>query len=134
MTISNLAQEKLHIRSITWQKLTWFDIEQPSRGDIEYLKQNYHFHDPELDDCLSLVHRPKIDEHEKYLFMIFHFPVFHKQARVIFPSQVSVFLGKDYLITLHEGNLTPLVKLFSDCELNQDVRVKHMAYGSAHLL
>jgi len=134
MAISNLAQEELRIKSITWQKLTWFDIEQPSRSEIEYLKQNYHFPDPELDDCLSRVHRPNIDEHEKYLFMIFRFPVFHKQTQVILASQVSVFIGQDYLITLHEGNLQPLVKLFRDCELNQDVRVEHMSHGSAHLL
>jgi len=134
MTISDALQEKLHIKSITWQKLTWFDIEQPSRSEMEHLKQNYHFHDPELEDCLSRVHRPKIDEHDKYLFMIFHFPVFQKQARVIVTSQVSVFLGKDYLITLHEGNLSQLAKLFSNCEQNQDVRGEYMAHGPAHLL
>ncbi len=134
MTIPDATREKLHIKSITWQKLTWFDIEQPSRSEIEHLKQNYHFHDPELEDCLSRVHRPKIDEHKDYLFMIFHFPVFQKQAKVIVTSQISVFLGKDFLITLHEGNLSPLPKLFGNCEQNKDVCGEYMAHGPAHLL
>jgi magnesium transporter len=134
MAVSNLAKEGLHIKSITWQKLTWLDIEQPTQREIEYLKQNYHFHDLELDDCLSRVHRPTIDEHKEYLFMMFHFPVFHKQTKVILPSQVSVFLGRDYLITLHEGNLKPLVEMFKNCELNQDSRVEFMARSPAHLL
>jgi magnesium transporter len=134
MAISNLAKEGLHIKSITWQKLTWLDIEQPTRREIEYLKQKYHFHDLELDDCLSRVHRPTIDEHKEYLFMMFHFPVFHKRTKVILPSQVSVFLGRNYLITLHEGNLERLVELFKNCELNQDSRVEFMARSPAHLL
>jgi len=134
MTVSDLPQKKLNIKSVNWQTLTWLDIEQPTRGDIEYLKQNYHFHDLELDDCLRRVHRPTIDAHEKYLFMMFHFPVVHKRTLVILPSQVSVFLGKDYLITLHEGNLESLVEMFKNCELNHDARVEFMARSSAHLL
>ena len=134
MADSHLPQDNLHIKSVTWQKLTWLDIEQPTQAEIEYLKQNYHFHDLELDDCLRRVHRPKIDEHEKYLFMMSHFPVFHKQARVTLPSQVSFFLSEDYLITLHEGNLEPLIKLFKDCQQDQDTRVEYMGRGSAHLL
>jgi magnesium transporter len=134
MAISDLAQKKLHIKSINWQNLTWLNIEQPTRDEIEYLKQNYHFHDLELDDCLRRVHRPTIDEHENYLFMMFHFPVFHKRTQVILPSQVSVFLGRDYLITLHEGNLESLVEMFKNCELNQDARIEFMARSSAHLL
>jgi magnesium transporter len=134
MTIPEATQNKLHIKSITWQKMTWFDIEQPGRNEIEHLKQTYNFADPELEDCLSRVHRPKIDEHEKYLFMIFHFPVFHKQARVIITSQVSVFLSEDFLITLHEGNLSPLAKMFTNCEQNRDVCGEYMSHGPAHLL
>lgn len=134
MAKSELAQEKLHVRSITWEKLTWLDIEQPTQPDIEYLKQNYHFDDLELEDCLRRVHRPKIDEHEGYVFMMSHFPVFHRRARVTFPSQVSLFLGEDYLITLHEGDLEPLQKLFKDCQSDQATRSEYMGLGSAHLL
>jgi len=134
MTISDLSEDRLHIKSVNWQKLTWLNIEQPTRDGIEYLKQNYHFHDLELDDCLRRVHRPTIDEHETYLFMMFHFPVFHKRTQVILPSQVSVFLGRDYLVTLHEGNLESLVEMFKNCELNQDARMEFMGRSSAHLL
>lgn len=132
MAVSDLDQKKLHIKSVNWQTLTWLDIEQPTRHEIEYLKQNYNFHDLELDDCLRRVHRPTIDAHEKYLFMMFHFPVFHKRTQGILPSQMSVFLGKDYLITLYEGNLEPLVEMFKNCELNQGARMEFMGRSSAH--
>ena len=134
MARSNTAQEKLRTKSVSWQKLVWLDIEQPTQAEIEYLKQNYHFHELELDDCLRRVHRPKIDAHEEYLFMMSHFPVFHRDAKVTLPSQVSLFIGEDYLITLHEGNLEPLRKLFDDCQRDEATRSEYMGHGSAHLL
>ncbi|GAI70360.1 unnamed protein product, partial [marine sediment metagenome] len=74
----------------------------------EYLAQNYHFHPLDLDDCLSRIQRPKIDEYKDYLFLVFHFPVFNKQTRATTASQLSVFIGEKYLITLHKGELKPL--------------------------
>jgi magnesium transporter len=134
MAESELGQQKSHIRTITWEKLTWLDIEQPTQLDVEYLKQNYHFDDLELEDCLRRVHRAKIDGHEGYVFVMSHFPVFHRQARVTLPSQVSFFLSEDYLITLHEGNLEPLRNLFKNCQLDQATCSEYMGRGSAHLL
>jgi len=124
------------ISSITWGKLTWINIEGPGQKHIEYLAQHYPFHELELDDCLSRVQLPKIDEHleEGYLFMVFHFPVFNPQARITTSSQVSIFQGEDYLITLHDGSLKPLVKQFVDCEMNEEARKENMGRSSTYLL
>ena len=128
------AQKTLHIESIECQGMTWVDIKQPTQAETDYLKEKYGFPDLDLDDCLRRVHRPKIDEREDYLFMMFHFPVFERRAQVIRPSQVSLFLGKGYLVTLHEGNLEPLVRLFDDCRRDENTRIEYMARGPAHLL
>ena len=72
------------------------NIERPTRKEMDYLAQNYPFHPLDLDDCLSKVQLPKIDEYESYLFIILHFPVFDHRTRITSPSQVSIFLGKDF--------------------------------------
>lgn len=134
MALSDIAGKELNIGSVTWGNLVWLNIEKPTEREIEYLGQNYPFHPLDLDDCLSRIQRSKIDEYEDYLFMVFHFPVFHKEARVSTPSQVSIFLGADYLISLHQGDLKPLVKMFRDCELNERAREEYMGQSSSHLL
>jgi magnesium transporter len=136
MALSDIAGKGLNIGSVTRGNLVWLDIEKPTEREIEYLGQNYPFHPLDLDDCLSRIQRPKIDEYEDegYLFLVFHFPVFHKEARVSTPSQVSIFLGADYLISLHHGDLKPLVKMFRDCELNERAREEYMGQSSSHLL
>ncbi len=133
---SETTRQKPGIQSISYGRLLWINIENPTEVEIEYLAENYPFHKLELDDCLSRIQRPKIDhdEDDNYLFMVFHFPVFHKEARVTTVSQVSVFLGRDYLITLHEGNLKSLTTFFRDCSANKETQDEAMSHSPGLLL
>lgn len=119
-------QKELNLQQISWNELTWVNIEQPTTGETDYLAQNYHFHPLDLDDCLSRRQRPKIDEYEDYFFIVLHFPLFSTEMSVTVPSQVSIFIGKDYLVTVHQGALKPLVKLFRDCQLHDEARQANM--------
>jgi len=125
---------QLNIESVAWGELTWINIEAPTKQETEYLAKNYPFHPLDLDDCLSRIQRPKIDEYKDYLFLVFHFPVFSKESRVTTTSQVSVFIGENYLITLHKGELKPLVKLFKECQIEEELRQKNLSQGSGYLL
>ncbi len=131
---ASAKEKQLNIESVTWNELTWVNIERPTEQETEYLAQNFPFHPLDLDDCLSRIQRPKIDEYKDYLFLVFHFPVFNKQTRATTTSQVSVFIGENYLITLHKGELKPLVKLFRECELEEEARQEHFSQGSSYLL
>ncbi len=130
-----VAEEKqLNLKTVSWGELTWVDIVPPTEAEIEYLAQHYNFHPLDLDDCLSRIQRPKIDEYPDYLFLVFHFPVFNKEARVTTAGQLSVFIGEKYLITLHKGDLKPLVKFFRECELEEEAREENFSQGSGYLL
>ncbi len=108
--------QQLNIQSITWGDLTWVNIEHPTEREMEYLAQNYSFNQLDLDDCLSRRQRPKLDVYKDYLFFIFHFSVYSRETRVSTHGQVSVFIGEKYLVTVHNGELKPLVNLFHDCQ------------------
>ncbi len=120
------SKEELHLQEITWEGLTWLNVEKPTPREIEYLSQHYPFHHLDLDDCLSRIQLPKIDVYDEYLFIVLHFPLFSKEAQVTIPSQVSIFIGRDYLVTLHAGTLKPLTKLFRDCQLREEARQENM--------
>ena len=135
MTTSQVGkEEQLNLELLTWGNLTWVNIEGPTEQETEYLAQNYHFHPLDLDDCLSRIQRPKIDEYKDYLFLVFHFPVFNQEARVTTPSQLSVFIGENYLITLHKGELKPLVKLFRECQIDEESQQEYFSQGPGYLL
>jgi magnesium transporter len=126
--------EELNLEQLTWGDLTWINIEGPTEREIEYLAQNYPFHELDLDDCLSRIQRPKIDEYEDYMFIILHFTVYDREKRVSSHSQLSVFIGQKYLITLHSGELKTLVKLFRDCQINEESRRENFSNGPVFLL
>ena len=129
-----ITEKELNIGLLTSGDVTWINIESPTEREIGYLAQNYPFHPLDLDDCLSRMQRPKIDEYKDYLFLVFHFPVYNKEARVTTTSQLSVFIGGKYLITLHRGELKPLVKLFRECEIDEESRQEYLGQGSSFLL
>jgi magnesium transporter len=127
-------KKKLNIDTLDWKGMTWVDISPPGQSEIDYLAENYHFHPLDLDDTLSRRQRPKIDEYKDYLFIVFHFPIYSKEEKVLISSQISVFIGQDYLITIHKGVLKPLVKLFRECELDEESREEYLGQGPGFLL
>ncbi|MBC7252068.1 MAG: magnesium transporter, partial [Anaerolineae bacterium] len=89
------------VETITYGKVTWTNIVRPTPEDIAVLRRNFDFHPLDLEDCLSRIERPKIDEYENYLFIVMHFPVYDKDQRITRPSEVDFFIGPGYLVTVH---------------------------------
>jgi len=114
-------------------KLTWYYIEQASEREVQYLADNFHFHTLALDDVLSRNQRPKIDDYESYLFIVLHFPVFDKTNRVTTPSELDIFIGENFMVTSHKGDLKPLSKLFNECLIDEDIRHKYMGRSASFL-
>ncbi len=134
-TTSTDEEKTLNIDSISCGKLTWVYIEKPTIKEVGYLAEQFNFHPLDLDDILSRVQRPKIDEYDDRLFMVLHFPVFNKENRVTTPSEVDIFVGEKYVITVHcSGDLKPLAKFFKECQLDGEIRNKYMSYSSGYLL
>lgn len=120
---------------VTRGKLTWFYIEKPGPDEVAYLAQNFSFHPLNLDDILSRVQRPKIDEYEDHLFIVLHFPVFNKENRVTTPSEVDIFISENYVVTVHcSGDLKPLAKFFKECQIDEETRQAYMSRSSGYLL
>ncbi len=122
------------MESLICNGVTWINIEPPTEKETEYLAQKFPFHPLDLDDTLSRIQRPKIDEYKDYLFLVFNFPWYRKDDRVLASSQLSVFIGRDYIVTLHKGDLKPLVKLFRECQIDKESLKEYLGQGSSFLL
>ena len=133
-SIENMKGQAPVMESVTWGELTWLDIEQPTQSEMEYLAQNYSFNSFDLEDCLSKRQQSKLDVYKDYLFFIFQFSVWDGVVRVSKSNRVSVFIGNGYLITIHDGQLKPLVNLFRDCKAREEIRQENLSSGSGYLL
>jgi magnesium transporter len=121
-------------QTLTYGKVTWTDISQATENDIRLLKANHPtFHPLDLEDLLSRIERPKIDEYDDYLFVVMQFPIWDPKNRVSRATEVDMFIGHGYLVTVHDGVLKPLNGLFLQCQEDETVRHKFMGKGSSRL-
>jgi magnesium transporter len=128
------SPEPLNIETITHGELTWVNIISPTEREIEWLAKNYQFHPLALDDCLSRKQIPKLDVYPGYLFFVFHYPLYDKETRISTKRQWSAFIGDNFLVTIHSGELKTLVALFRDCQANEESRKEYFTSGSGFLL
>ncbi|GAB4435491.1 MAG: magnesium/cobalt transporter CorA [Chloroflexi bacterium OHK40] len=93
--------------------LTWVDVIYPTRDEVHALGAHYGFHPLHMEDVLSRLQRPKLDdnEDEEYIFVVLHFPVFDEVERLSVISEVDIFVGADFVVTFHDGRLRPLRRL-----------------------
>lgn len=123
-----------NLKKIQCGELTWIDIENPTLADLTELKDEYKFHDLDVEDCLSENQRPKVDEYDDYLFVILHIPYFDKKRQHITEEEVDIFIKNNLLITVHWDNLKPLTDMFESCEKKETVRKEFMGLSSGYLL
>ncbi len=106
-----MAMEEIRSKHLRWINITGVnDLNAP---EIKYLKKNFDFHLLNLKDCIISGQRPKIEEYEKYLFLVFLFPYYNRKTREIQPAEVDFFVSKDYIISVHENQLSEIVGLFN---------------------
>ena len=122
------------IREIKLNNVRWLDIANFGQAEKDYLAQNFNFNELDLADCLSPTQRPKIEKYPGYTFLILLFPVYNRQNRQIYPSEVDFFIGKNYLITVHRNDLPPIIDLFNGCRVNEEKRKKYLADDPSALL
>lgn len=113
------------------KRVTWINITQATPDDVDFLRQEYsHFHPLDLEDVLSSIERPKLDEYDDYLFLVLQFPIWDPARRLSRASEVDIFIGSGYVVTAHEGKLKPLDTLFTQCRDNETLRERYMSGGS----
>jgi magnesium transporter len=120
------------IESISNGKLTWINIEKPTREKMKTLERYYSFHELNLEDCLSKIQIPKVDRYEDHVFVILHFPTRQNKESIPRPSQLAIFIGYGYLITVQQGELKPLTELFEICKNDQKQRQSFMGNSSGY--
>lgn len=108
--------------------IMWLDIDEPYKEDMDWLKENFNFHPLDLEDCISLIERPKIDLYEDYHFLVMHFPVFDKITRRLSPIQVNVFLGTNFLVTIRKGYIKSLNRTFENVSKDKELLHKGTDY------
>ena len=124
------------IENIQGNEFAWIDLQNPDREDVEKLAAKYNFNELNIEDCMTKFELPKLDSYDDHFFVILHFPPLAQKIGISKNSQLSIFIGKDFLVTVHQGDLKPLVELVDTCksDLDQEMKSRLLGESSGDLL
>jgi magnesium transporter len=122
------------VETIQGNGFSWTDIQNPDRAEIEKLGKMYNFNSLNLDDSISKIQLAKIDNYDDHSFIILHFPPLALKRGMTRFNQLSVFIGKDYIVTIHNGELKPLVDMVTHCKESAQYRSELLGKSPGFLL
>lgn len=126
--------ERQKLEEIAGDRFAWLNLQNPDRQHMEQLAKEYRLNALNVEDCLTKFELPKLDSYEDHIFLILHFPPLASKEYMPKHSQLSVFMGKDFLITVHQGDLKPLVDLAQMCQGDTDPQKKKRLLQSTGIL
>ena len=113
------VSEKIHI--LQGNGFVWKDLQNPDRSKLEELQKEHGLNALNVEDCLTKFELPKLDSYNDHVFFILHFPPIGSKE-IYKHSQLSVFAGNGYLITVHQKSMAIWIHL------------KELKHGLNHLV
>lgn len=143
----------MNIQTVSFQGLSFVNVTKPTDFEMKFLKNTYDFNPLNLEDYLHRTQIPKIENHKKYDLIVLRFPLFSERVpqdshqygvhlptfytqvkkRRLTSSYVNLFISKEYVVILHDGNLPQVDRIFVLCQKTLHHRTEYMSQGSAFL-
>ena len=109
----------------------WADVTAASPEDTRRLLADvFHFHPLSVEDAMSEIHHPKVEAYGGYLYLILHGIAFEEHEHRFTTRDVDFFLGRNYLVTVHDGHSRSIAKMRQMCDKHQHI----LAEGPVGLL
>jgi magnesium transporter len=109
----------------------WVDLSAPGDEGRKLLLDVFHFHPLSVDDAGSALQYPKIEPYQGYLYLVLHGIDATRAApksrgeggqRTQFATRdVDFFVGRTYLVTVHDGESRSIARLREVCQRHEHV-------------
>jgi magnesium transporter len=122
------------VRQIKTKELTWIDIVDPKKEDLDFIEHEFNFHSIDIKELTHRSNRPKLEEYPGYLFMIVHSPVFDAKSRSTAPAEVDIFITNGHIVTVHMGRVHLLDQFFNQVNESSALQERYVGRTPAYLL
>ena len=110
--------------------LLWLDLQSPSEQELAKLGQEFQLHPLAIEDATREHQRPKVEEYESFYFVVFYSVSLNANSPELDICELDMFLGKNYLITVHNGHILEL----DEVEQRWTRNAKQLEWGVGVLL
>ncbi len=113
----------------------WVDIDDDHGSNVAgveaLFRDVFGFHPLAIEDALRESNVPKLDDWDRYLYLVFHPIDFDPETDDLRLHELDIFLGKNYLVTYHFEPIQVVEILRRNLERDD---CRRMSRGADHLL
>ena len=111
--------------------MEWHDLRDPNDPLLDELAARYQLHPLHIEDCRHRGQNAKVEESGHYLFVVLKPAAIESDGSLTF-SDLDLFLGRDFLITVEDGGCVPVRQILDRVRAgNQRARPDQLLYRIA---
>lgn len=122
------------MKQIKTNKVTWIDFTEPDADELIELKKKFKLHPLALEEFSMPSARPKASLYGHCLYLTVHIPLFDKENRRTYPSELDIVITDKYLITGHDQDIYQLRDFFQRIQRSKKSQEEYMSQTPGHLL
>ncbi len=110
--------------------LLWLDLINPGKEEMNLLESVFELHPLTLEDCINTNTRPKIEQFEKYMFIVMHAAATTPRAQRVRTIELNICVGRNFIVTIHQEPIKGVATAVERTQKNPAI----MSKGSDTLL
>src|SRR5688572_8488849 len=99
----------------------WVDLMAPGEAERRLLSDVFGFHPLSVEDAVSTLQFPKIETYPGYLYVVLHGIDAKPQHTQFATRDVDFFLGRNYLVTVHDGDSRSINAIREVCNRHEHI-------------
>jgi magnesium transporter len=99
----------------------WVDLKAPHDPERRVLSEVFGFHPLSVEDAVSALQFPKVETYPGYLYVVLHGIDAKPQHTQFATRDVDFFLGRNYLVTVHDGDSRSINAIHEVCGRHQHI-------------
>lgn len=105
-------RESSYDESETGRLMIWRHIPDPNNSELDEIAREYGFHPLHVEDCRHRNQNAKVEENTHYIFIVLKPLSVTDEECHLDVSDLDIFLGRDFLVSVQEGNDLNLPPIF----------------------
>jgi len=101
--------------------MLWVDLMAPGEAERQLLSEVFGFHPLAVEDAVSAMQFPKIETYPGYLYVVLHGIHAEPQHTQFATRDVDFFLGRNYLVTVHDGDSRSINTIRDMCNRHEHI-------------
>jgi magnesium transporter len=99
----------------------WVDLADPTVEETALLSDTFRFHPLSVEDARSALQFPKVEAYPGYLYVVLHGIDLKKGQTQFATHDIDFFLGRNYLVTVHDGSSRSISRMRQVCDQHERV-------------